>query len=385
MLAPAYQAVDSSSSRSVLIVVLPALDTVTEPIFDAGAAQLIRLRHPGITRILTYGVEDGIPYLVLEEPYGRPLGTMIGAGALLPIAPIDLLRQVAGALDFAHAAGVVHGDLQPDMILIDEVGHVSIIGFGIAPLLLASGRSLPPTPYRAPEQTRSGEATPAADRYSFASLASAVLQESIAAGANGDRVDRVLLRGLDQTPSDRWPSCMALVDALSAALQPAAKTAPSSKTPRGLWIAAGGVGAIAVLALLLAVNHPASEPAPAAAPPAMNLSRTTTVAGATLVVSAQNLPPNQAGTVELESHRQQLSMFTADAVGAVSVTLTIPETSAAGDHSLFLCWNQSCPLQETLTITPAPPSPTATPSPSPSATPTPQASTSTSPTTSASP
>jgi serine/threonine protein kinase len=368
-----YRATSSETGRPVVLTFLAPLEPSAERGFDLQAAQLMKLRHPGIASMLAYGVESGSTYVVHEQVAGQRLGALLDRSE--PFAPrsMSLLRQVAAALDFAHTAGVIDGDLQPDVVILNVNGDAILTELGIASVYERGGDPGRSSPYRAPEQARSGVASTAADRYSFAALASVLMRRMRAAGGGGAELDRVLIRGLADDPSARWPSCTAMVEAMAGAIQ--APTPPARQRSRlGLWVAIAGVALVSVFALLLVLNRPPSEPSTAGVAPAtLTLSRGTVPAGTSLVVSGANLPPHQAGQVELQSRTQLLATFTADQNGGFSVTAAIPADTTVGDHTLAVCWNDACPLKQALTVAPPltspSPSPGSSPSPSPSPTP----------------
>jgi serine/threonine protein kinase len=368
-----YRASSTETGRPVVVTFLATLDPSAERGFDQQAAQLIKLRHPGIANMLAYGVESGSLYVVHEQFAGQPLSALLDRSEPLSPGPMSLLRQLAAALDFAHSAGVVHGDLQPDVVTLTPDGDAILTELGMASLLQRAGGPGRSSAYRAPEQARSGLASAAADRYSFAALASVLMRKMGAAEGGGAELDPVLIRGLADDPSARWPSCIAMVEAMAGAMQ--VPTPPARQRSRlGLWVAIAGVALVSVFALLLVLNRPPSEPSTAGGAPAtMTLSRGTVPAGTSLVVSGANLPSHQAGQVELQSRTQLLATFTADQSGGFSVTAAVPADTTVGDHTLAACWNDACPLRQALTVAPPltspSPSPSSSPSPSPSPTP----------------
>lgn len=348
----------------MVITFLPPLDRDAERHFDVEASHLIRLRHPSIASLLAYGSEKHIPYVVQEFVKGQSLQALLDANAPTLASPMSVLRQLAAALDYAHAAGLVHGDLQPDAIVLDQDGRAVITGLGLRALGVLPAAD-GPSVYRAPEHARSSSTSAAADRYSFAALAAALMQRSAHDQVRADELDRVLVRGLASDPSARWPSCTELVEALAAAMQPSSPVV-AARSNRGVWVAIAAVALVSVLALLLVLSRPPSEPSTAsAAPAAMTLSRTTALPGSSLVVSGANLPGHQDGTVQFESRSQQLAAFTADASGGVTVTVVVPTDSTTGDHTVALCWENTCPLKQGLAVVPSPtPSPSASQAPS---------------------
>ncbi|MGA9977423.1 MAG: serine/threonine-protein kinase [Candidatus Sulfotelmatobacter sp.] len=129
--------------------------------YEAQAAG--RLQHPGIVAIFDAGEdpETHNPYIVLEYVAGESLNRILFREKKLPLPrALRLAEEIATALDYAHAQGVVHRDIKPANILITEGGHAKIADLGIAKLNLAyhtlPGRVLGTPAFMAPEQL-SGE------------------------------------------------------------------------------------------------------------------------------------------------------------------------------------------------------------------------------------
>ena len=124
-----------------------------------------RLSHPGIVTIFDVGEEPEtrIPYIVMEFVGGQSLDKLLSRGNhKLPVeTALQLVFELAEALDCAHGQGVVHRDLKPANILMTEDGHAKIADFGVAKLNLANhtlaGRALGTPAYMSPEQLN-GEA-----------------------------------------------------------------------------------------------------------------------------------------------------------------------------------------------------------------------------------
>lgn len=126
-------------------------------LYEAQAAG--RLHHPGIVTIFDVGEDatDHSPYIVLELVAGETLNRILSREKKLPIAPaLQLATELADALDYAHAQGVVHRDVKPANILVTDDGHAKIADFGIAKLNLSHftlpGKVLGTPAYMAPEQ-----------------------------------------------------------------------------------------------------------------------------------------------------------------------------------------------------------------------------------------
>ncbi|MEP7011912.1 MAG: protein kinase [Acidobacteriota bacterium] len=167
---------------------------------------LAGLVHPHIAHLIDGGATpDGVPYLVLEHVAGEPIDRYCERQALSVEARLRLFLVVCGAVDFAHRKLVLHRDIKPGNVLVDEAGTPKLLDFGIAKLLEASpaeeagedwtalGGIRPLTPeWASPEQMRGDPLTTASDVYSLG-----VLLHVLLAGRrpSSPDVDRRALRG----------------------------------------------------------------------------------------------------------------------------------------------------------------------------------------------
>jgi serine/threonine-protein kinase len=112
--------------------------------FRQEAAVMSRLNHPNIVRLIDYGEQDGLEYLVMELVSGRGLDREVAAGALPFNRVVVILRQIALALAAAHRIGLVHRDLKPgNVMLVDLPGaedHVEVLDFGISKIVQETGK-----------------------------------------------------------------------------------------------------------------------------------------------------------------------------------------------------------------------------------------------------
>jgi eukaryotic-like serine/threonine-protein kinase len=259
--------------------------------------------HPHVVTIYDVGEHAGRAFMVMELMRGGTVAERLKAGrAIADETALRWLREAAGALDAAHDAGVVHRDIKPGNLLLDDRDRLAIADFGIARLamedqLTATGQVLGTASYISPEQAVGEPATAASDRYALAVVAFELLTgerpfraEHFAAQARAHvedepplaterdpslprGVDEVLDRGMAKTPADRWESATAMVAALDRAMgssrpatEPTRKIAvpppPDAGPPRieragrpggGAWLLAGlaGLVLIAVLGFLL--------------------------------------------------------------------------------------------------------------------------------------
>ena len=143
-----------------------------------------RLSHPGIVTIFDVGEEGETraPYIVMEYVSGQSLDTMLSwpAGKLPLRTALQLVQEVAEALDWAHGQGVVHRDLKPANILVTEAGHAKIADFGVAKLNLAHltlpGHVLGTPAYMSPEQLNDKPVDGRSDLFSLGAILYTALQ-----------------------------------------------------------------------------------------------------------------------------------------------------------------------------------------------------------------
>jgi serine/threonine protein kinase len=115
---------------------------------------LAALEHPHIARLYDAGVDAlGRPYLAMEYVQGQPIDAWCDARRLSLASRVDLLRQVADAVAYAHRRLVVHRDLKPSNILVTDQGQVRLLDFGIARLLDADAAQAGETTVAAPAFT----------------------------------------------------------------------------------------------------------------------------------------------------------------------------------------------------------------------------------------
>ena len=251
-------------------------------------AQIVsQLSHPSIINLYDVGIEEGnVAYLVMEYVTGKTLQQVLSE------APIPFPRacawaaDLAGALNRAHRAGIIHGDVKPANILVTDDGNVKLGDFGIARFatqVSGSGRLMGTPAYLSPEQIHGEPQNTRSDLFSVGivlyqmvtgvppfegSSVSAVCAQILAADpipptqrnpALPAGIDHVIMRCLAKSPADRYPSA----EALAASLYPFARLGPGIELtpnpparrtgswlarpvqPRDLWV----VAALAVVAI----------------------------------------------------------------------------------------------------------------------------------------
>ena len=221
--------------------------------------------HPNVATIYDVGEHEGRAFIVMELMRGGSVADVLRKEDRIEHQrALRWLREAASGFDAAHAAGVVHRDVKPANLLLDERDRLAIGDFGIARLaweeqVTQTGQVLGTAAYLAPEQAMGEPATAASDRYALAVVAFELLTaekpfqaEHFAAQARAhieddpprvselapelsERVDDVIDRGMAKDPDDRWGSAEEFVERLDAAMAP---------PPRGR-AAAGAAGTTA--------------------------------------------------------------------------------------------------------------------------------------------
>jgi eukaryotic-like serine/threonine-protein kinase len=190
------------------------------------------LSHPNLVEVYDFASEDERPYLVMEYIEGETLGGRIAAGNTRELDPGRVARELLGALDHIHSAGIVHRDIKPENVLIAPDGSAKVTDFGIAQpedatRLTSTGMVIGTRNYIAPEVLRGEPATVRSDLYSCGM----VLQEAF-----GDSLPPALAALVEQLgdsdPARRPESATAALAGVASAGAPggpgATATAPTA-------------------------------------------------------------------------------------------------------------------------------------------------------------
>ena len=284
-----FRATDTALGRTVALKLLAERFADDEDIrrrFTNEALAAARLSHvPFTVTIFDVGEAGEQPFIVMEFLEGGSLEERLRAGQPKTADGLRWLGQAAQALDAGHVLGVVHRDVKPGNLLLDDVGDVHVADFGVASAvgldsMTMTGTVVGTAGYLSPEQARGERATPASDRYALAVVAWELLtgrrpfqSESMtaeaaahvnapvpsisAAGGLPPSLDPVFERALAKDPSSRFVKAADFVAALREALHqgaattmrqpvPVPPTASGRRPPALLW-----AGLVLLAALLL--------------------------------------------------------------------------------------------------------------------------------------
>jgi eukaryotic-like serine/threonine-protein kinase len=184
-MAEVYHGRDVRLGREVAVKVLRA-DLARDPVFHSRfqreAQSAASLNHPAVVAVYDTG-EDGaaetaVPYIVMEYVKGRTLREVLHAdGPLLPQRALEIVADVCTALDYSHRSGIVHRDIKPGNVMLDDDGAVKVMDFGIARAVATASSTMTQTAavigtaqYLSPEQARGANVDARSDLYSTGCL-----------------------------------------------------------------------------------------------------------------------------------------------------------------------------------------------------------------------
>lgn len=280
-MAAVYKAYQPGMERHVALKVLPQqLATTPEFVgrFQQEAKVLAKLLHPHILPVFDFGESEGYTYIVMPFVERGTL-TNLMHGKPLPLSQIaNVISQVGDALDYAHSHGVVHRDVKPDNVLVDERGNCLLTDFGIAKILEGTSKftnigGVIGTPaYMSPEQGLGLSIDGRSDIYSLgiilyemttgrvpfiAETPNAVIFKHIQDPLPLPRVLNpnlpedvaiVIIKALAKQSEDRFATAGDMVTALQAAVsntqrfsRPSNTTAPKSAFPKWVYAVVGTI------------------------------------------------------------------------------------------------------------------------------------------------
>lgn len=243
-----FRASDAALDREVAIKILkPALagDEATSRRFLDESESLLEIQHQHICRVYEVGEHDGLPFVVTAYAEGGSLHARMHAGGMDMAEMVDIICQVAAALDRSHARGIIHRNLKPTNVLFDATDNVVISDFGMTPSkgdeerLVHAGETIPAPLYRSPEQAadESDFVGPQTDVFSLAAILYELLTGytpfagsplSVMYKLTHDSppppssrrpdldpgIDQITLRALARAPAERFTSALHFAGAL---------------------------------------------------------------------------------------------------------------------------------------------------------------------------
>jgi eukaryotic-like serine/threonine-protein kinase len=317
-----YRAHDTLLERDVALKILHehhAEDEEYVERFRREARAVAQLSHPNIVTVIDRGEDEGRQFIVFEYVEGRTLKDLVDEGPLDVRQALEVTIKIARGLGFAHEHGIVHRDVKPQNVLLNDEGEAKVTDFGIARSLdldkmTQSGTVLGTSNYIAPEQATGKEVDVRTDVYSLGVVLFELLcgevpfvGESFVAVAmrhvhepapsvlecRNDLPPRVVLaveHALEKDPADRFASMKELADELEACLRelggetadtadtadtatfvapPVARRRPPAAGRRRAWVSYAFAGAAALLlAAALVGILVAREEGPPVVPPA---------------------------------------------------------------------------------------------------------------------
>jgi ABC-type branched-subunit amino acid transport system substrate-binding protein/streptogramin lyase len=292
-----YRAIDTRLDRPVALKLI-APELAEDPRFRDRFLRESRLAaaidHGNVLPIYEAGEQDGQLFLAMRFVQGTDLKALLRGRRTLPaVQTLSILARIADALDAAHAKGLVHRDVKPANVLVDERGHPYLSDFGLTKEAGGSstrtGHIVGTLHYLAPEQIRGEEIDGRTDEYALACMLYeclagtppfarpteaevlwAHMQEPSPTLREHPELDPVLARGLAKEKDERYPSCGELLAAAHSALGLEAPAARRRRRRLGRRLVAVGVALVVAAGIAAGVLAFTGSESSALAAPAPN-------------------------------------------------------------------------------------------------------------------
>jgi serine/threonine protein kinase len=364
-----YKAYHPTLECDVAIKVLPehlSMDADFRQRFQQEVRVIARLQHAHILPIHDYGQDKGRLYLVMRYIEGGTLEERLAAGPL-DVAEVSLVMHQAGAaLICAHDQGVVHRDVKPANVLIDDHGNCYLSDFGLAKVLqdsirlTASGVGMGTPAYMSPEQGQGGQVDERSDVYSLGVMLYELVTGKVPFEAEAPmavmlkhitdpppppstirpgispQLEAVILKALSKEPAARYQSVQEMLVAFDAAVQdvslqpqPVLRLSPPRKRRLPVWaLATAGVATVCLLALLIWVSTGGWRNARSLAQ-ATQSATATSQPSPTVLSTNTPLPPTQTPTATHTPVPTKTATPTAAPTETATPTVTSTPTETA--------------------------------------------------------
>ncbi len=261
-MARVYRGLDTRLGRYVAIKVIDApfrTDSEHTMRFEREAQAIAKLEHPHIVRLYRYGEAQGVLYMAMQYIEGSDLGFLLRSyhadhEFIEPEEALRITSEVCSALDYAHSKGVIHRDVKPSNIMLDQQGHAYLTDFGLALLTEVGtrGEIFGSPHYIAPEQAiSSAGAVPQSDLYAMGIILYEMFTGKLPFDAEtpldiamkhmsdppppphdiradvAPELEAVILKALAKEPAQRYPTGATLIDAMEHALAQSRTPAPT--------------------------------------------------------------------------------------------------------------------------------------------------------------
>src|SRR5215218_8971872 len=249
-MADVYSAEDTQLGREVALKLLYrrfAEDAEFVERFRREASSAAGLQHPNVVQVFDRGEWDGTYYIAMEYLTGRNLKQVVrDHGALEPALAVDLTIQILKAARFAHRRGIVHRDIKPHNVIVDDEGRAKVTDFGIARAgasdMTETGSIMGTAQYLSPEQAQGHPVDARSDLYATGIVLYELLTGTLPFDADSPvtialkqvsedplpprqrnpavppALDAVVLRALQKDPADRYQDADQFIAALEAAM-----------------------------------------------------------------------------------------------------------------------------------------------------------------------
>ncbi len=265
-MAAVYKAFQPGVDRMVALKVLPqhfAKDPQFVDRFEREAKVLARLQHPHILPVHDFGQADGYTYIVMPFIDSGDLADLMKERRFSMAESGRIVTQVGDALDYAHSQGIVHRDVKPSNILVDQRGNTLLTDFGLAKIvsgcankLTGSGFIIGTPEYMSPEQCMSEEVDGRSDIYAVGVILYELVTGRVPFSAEtpvalifkhindplppprqidpgiSEAVEKVILKAMAKEPADRYATAGEMTRALQAALETGVLATPGPETDR---------------------------------------------------------------------------------------------------------------------------------------------------------